>query len=88
MAVDVEGAHAADAFAAVGVEHNGFLAFLHELLVEHVEHFEEGGAGGYVVNAIFDELTRLFGPTLTPNFEVYANCMFHVCISVWECYDL
>ena len=41
MAVDVERAHTADAFAAVVVEDYGLFAFLDELLVEHIEHLEE-----------------------------------------------
>jgi len=41
MAVDIERAHAADTLAAVVVEHHGFLALVDELLVEHIEHFQE-----------------------------------------------
>ena len=39
--VDVERAHAADALAAVVVEHERLLAFLNQLLVEDVEHLKE-----------------------------------------------
>ena len=77
MAVDVERAHAADAFAAVVVKYDGFFAFLYKLLVEHVEHLEEARAGRNVVERVIDELSFLFGTTLTPNFQFYADCMFH-----------
>ena len=77
MAVDVERAHAADAFAAVVVKHYRFLVVVHELLVEHIEHFEERRTGGYVIEMVFDELAGFLGTTLTPNLEVYANCCFH-----------
>jgi len=77
MAVYIEGAHSADALAAVVVEHNGFFPLVDELLVEHVEHFKERAAGGDVLYAVFDELARFFGTTLTPNLQVYIDCMFH-----------
>ena len=77
MTVDIQRTHTADTLAAVVVEDHGFLALVYELLVEHIEHFKEGGAGGDVVKMIFDELPGFFGPTLTPNLEVYANCSFH-----------
>lgn len=77
MAVDVEGAHAADALAAVVVEDDGFLAALDQQLVEHVEHLEEGLVGRDAVEVVFDELTRFFGTALTPNLQVYANSIFH-----------
>ena len=77
MAVDVERAHAADAFAAVVVEHYGFFALFNQLLVEHVEHFEEAAPGRHVVELVVDELSFLFWTTLTPNFQVYTYCMFH-----------
>ena len=38
VAIDIERAHAADTLAAVVVEVNGLLAFLHQLFVEDVEH--------------------------------------------------
>ncbi len=77
MAVDVERAHAADAFAAVIVEYHGIFSLVDELLVEHVEHFKERGTGGDIIEVILDELPGFLGPTLTPNLEVYANCSFH-----------
>ena len=77
VSVDIERAHAADALAAVGVEDYGFFTLFDESLVEHVEHFEERAAGGYIVEVVFDELSFLFGTTLTPNFEVYTYSCFH-----------
>ena len=83
MAVDIEGAHAADAFAAVIVEYNGFFAFFHQLLVEHVQHFKEAGACGNVVEGVVDELSFFLRTTLTPNFQFYADCMFHFRSFLW-----
>ena len=77
MTVDVERAHAADTLAAVAVENNGLFVVLNELLVEHVKHFEERRACRNVVEVIVDELTLLFRTTLTPDFEIYAYCIFH-----------
>lgn len=77
VSVDVERAHAADAFAAVRVKHYGFLALFDELLVEHVKGFEEAGAGGYVIEMIGDKLSFLLRTTLTPYFQIYADVVFH-----------
>ena len=77
VSVDIERTHTADTFAAVIVEHHGLFTLVYELLVEHIEHFEERGAGGDVIEVILDELPGFLGPTLTPNLEVYANCSFH-----------
>jgi hypothetical protein len=41
VTVDVEGAHTADTFAAVVIEHYRFFTLFNQLLVKHVEHFEE-----------------------------------------------
>jgi hypothetical protein len=41
LAVDHQRAHAADAFAAVAVEDDRFLALVDEALVEHVHQLEE-----------------------------------------------
>ena len=68
---------APDYFAAVAVEYYGFFAFLNELLVEHIEHFEEAAACRNVVEVVVDELSFLLGTTLTPNFQIYADCIFH-----------
>jgi len=72
-------AHGGDTFAAVVVEHNGLLAFIHKLLVEHIEHLQERAAGRHILDTIFDELTGLFGTTLTPNLQIYVYCSFHYC---------
>ena len=77
MTVDVEGAHAADTFAAVAVKHHRLLSFLHELLIEHVEHFKEAASGGDIVEVVVYETALLFGASLAPDLEVYAYCMFH-----------
>ena len=54
------------------VKHYGFFAFVDELLVEHVEHLKEAGAGRYVVKMVGYKRTLLFGAALTPYFQVYA----------------
>ncbi len=69
VAVDVERAHTADAFAAVAVEYYGFFALLNELLVEHVEHFEEAAACRNVVEVVVDELSFLLGDHVDAKFS-------------------
>ena len=66
MTVDVQRAHAADAFAAVMVEHDGFFVVLDQLVVEDIQHFQKRGVGGDVFNGIVDELPLRVGVLLTP----------------------
>ena len=80
VTIDIERAHAADTFTAVAVEDYRFVAALNKLLVEHIEHFEEAAAGRHIVERIVDELSFLFRTTLTPNFQFYADSMFHFTI--------
>jgi hypothetical protein len=68
-AVDLHGAHAADAFAAVVIECDGFLAFGNEALVHDVHHFEKGGMIRDVRSIDVLEMTGL-ACVLTPDFEV------------------
>ncbi len=77
VTVDVERAHAADAFAAVAVEYDGLFVLFDELLIEHVEHFEKAAVGRNVIEVIVDEPAFFFGTALTPNFQIYADCFFH-----------
>ena len=51
-AVDDERTGAADAFAAIGVEGDRFLAARDELLVHHVEHFQERHVGDEVFGLV------------------------------------
>ena len=77
VSVDIERTHTANTFAAIVVEYYRLFAFVNQLLVEQVEHFEERAACRYVFYAIFDELAGLFGTTLTPNLQIYIDCCFH-----------
>ena len=69
MSVDVERAHAADALAAVVVEHERLLAFLNELLVQNVEHLEERCIIGDVLHLACVKMALGFRSVLTPEFQ-------------------
>ncbi len=69
-AVDGEGTHAADAFAAIMVKGEGFFALRDELLAEEVEHFEEGGILGDVVELIVLKAALVEGALLSPDAKV------------------
>ena len=77
VSVDIERAHAADAFAAVVVEDDGLFVLLYELLVEHVEHFEEAAVGRNIVKMVGGKAAFFFGTALTPDFQIYADSFFH-----------
>mgnify|MGYP003423049047 CR=1 FL=1 len=55
--VDVERTHTADTFAAVVVEYERLLAVVNQLLVEDVEHLEEGSIVGDVFHLALFEMT-------------------------------
>ena len=69
VAVDVQGAHAAYTLAAVVVEDERLLALFDELLVENVEHLEEGGVVGYVLHLACVEVTLGLGAVLAPESQ-------------------
>ena len=77
VAVDVERAHAADALAAVVVEHHGLLMLGHELLVEGVEHLEERHVGGDVLEIVGLEMAFLLRSFLTPDLERDVYSFIH-----------
>lgn len=77
--VDGEGAHTANAFAAVVVKVDGLFTLVYELLVNDVEHLQEGGFIGDVLRLVgFDAALRV-GRSLAPNLErkieICHNCM-------------
>ena len=81
-AVDIQATGAADAFAAVVIEGNGAAALaatLHghgiatladQLLVQDIEHFQEGSILFDAGNMVGLEMTRGFGVLLTPYFQI------------------
>ena len=77
MSVDIKRAHPADTLAAIAVKYHRLLTLLYELLVEHIEHFEEAASGGDVLHTVVLERPRFFRATLAPNLEVYIYIMFH-----------
>jgi hypothetical protein len=70
VAVDDEAARPADALAAVVVEGHGVLAAQEEVLVEGVEHFEEGHVPGDAVDLVGDHGARFGGVLLAPDAQV------------------
>ena len=81
-AVDGEGAHTADTFAAVVVEHDGFLAFVHEFLVHDVEHFKERSLIRDVLSLVgFNaalSLSILLAPDLERKIEISHNYIIYL----------
>jgi hypothetical protein len=69
LAVDHQAARAADALATVGVERDRLLARGVELLVEHVEHLEEGHVLGDPVELVGAHLAPRLGIGLAPDLE-------------------
>ena len=57
MTVDVQRTHTADTLAAIVVECNRLLAFVYEVVVENVQHFEERCIGRNVLNLVLFELS-------------------------------
>ena len=81
-AVDIQATGAADAFAAIVIEGHGTAALaaaLHrdrvatladELLIEDIEHLQEGGVLLNAGNMVGLEMTRGLGVLLTPYFQI------------------
>ena len=67
--VDIERAHTADTFAAVVVEYERLLAFFYELLVEDVEHFEEGSVARDILHLTAFEVALVLRTILLPIFN-------------------
>ena len=76
-AVDIERAHAADAFAAVVVKDERLLAFADELLVHDVEGLEERGVIGNILQHMSVEVALLLGPVLFPELDGYSDILGH-----------
>ena len=55
------------------VEVDGFFSLLNELFVEDVEHLEERGVGGNVVDVISHKLALSLWTRLPPNFQFKTN---------------
>src|SRR5690606_17563626 len=72
-AVDDQAAHAADALAAVAVEGDRLLALLDELLVEDVEHLQEGHIRLDVIDRVVFKTARLVGARLPPDPQVILH---------------
>jgi hypothetical protein len=69
LAVDHEAAGAADPLAAVVLEGDRLLAALDELLVEDVQHLQEGGVLVDVLDLISHHPPLVRGALLTPDVE-------------------
>src|SRR5207249_3752562 len=79
-AVDDQGTGAADSFAAIGVEGNRFLAAPDELLIHHVQHFEERHVREDVRRLVGQEAARVARVFLPPNVE----SQFHLRSTIYD----
>ena len=78
--VDVESAHAADAFTTVVVEAYGVgYIVVDQLLVEDVEHFEERTLWRYVADLVGLEATLGLGVLLTPYMKGKIHFISFLC---------
>ena len=73
-AVDIEGAHAANTFAAVVVERERFFTLVNELIVQDIQHFKERSVRRDPFDTVGFKLTFRLCVLLTPNF----NSEFHL----------
>jgi hypothetical protein len=84
MPIDVERAHTADTFAAVVVEDNGLLTIAYELLIEDIEHLEEGATLGYILQVVGFERTLYLGAALTPDLNLDIYILVHEWMLAWS----
>src|ERR1019366_7097145 len=68
-AVHHAAAHAADAFAAIVVERHGLFVLADQVLVQHVQHFEERHFVVDVGYVIAHHLARIVGVALPPDVK-------------------
>ena len=66
MAVDVQRAHTANAFTAVVVEHDRLFAFVDQIIVQNIQHFEERRVGRNILHRVLHKFPFGLGVLLTP----------------------
>src|SRR6266481_4190250 len=69
FAIDRERARAANAFAAIGVKGNRFLASIKQLFVEDVEHFEKRRVRRDIADLVIDKFAGGLAVLLTPDSQ-------------------
>ena len=67
FAVDGQRTHAANSFAAIGVERDRLLAVIRQSLVDDVEHFEKRHVFVDVIDLVIDETAFCLLILLTPD---------------------
>src|SRR4030095_15254975 len=75
FAVNRERAGAANAFAAIGVERDWFIAAPDQSLIENVEHFEKRRVRRNVAHFVIDEFAWRFRVWLPPNFQFEVHLL-------------
>lgn len=75
--VNIERTHTADAFAAVVVEDERFLAVFNQFLIEDIEHLKERSVIGDVVHLARIEVTRILRTILLPVLYCKAYVLSH-----------
>src|SRR4029450_9016003 len=73
--VNRERASAANAFAAIGVERDCFIAAPDQSLIENVEHFEKRRVRRNVAHFVIDEFAWRFRVWLPPNFQFEVHLL-------------
>ena len=68
-AVDHGTAHATDAFPAVVIKSDGFFGVQSQLLVDHVEHFQERHIRGDIMSFVGLKMSFALRAVLMPDFE-------------------
>ena len=76
LAVDDHRTGAANAFPAIGIEGNRLLALGHQILVDHVQHFQKGHVGRDVGGRVGDQPALALGVLLPPDFQSKIHARF------------
>ena len=69
LSINHERARPANSFAAVVVEHDGFFAFGHQLVIQDVEHLQERGLVGDLVNDVCLKVSLCCWASLAPDLQ-------------------
>ena len=70
LTVDEEAARSANAFATVVVERDRIIALAHEVVVQHIEHFEKGHVLGNIVHGVVLDAALVVRAALPPDLQV------------------
>ena len=77
VTIHIHGASATDTLAAVIIIDDRVLALADELIIEHIDHLEEGSVLIDMLHLVGLEVTLLMTVPLTPNLNFNVNKLIH-----------